>query len=53
MNNNKLLLEEIKIKEKLIKTLNEIIDQQQTQINYYRHMIKCIQDLIDDKIIDV
>ena len=35
MNNNKLLLEEIKIKEKLIKTLNEIIDQQQAQINYY------------------
>ena len=50
---NKLLLEEIKIKETLIKTLNEIIDQQQMQINYYRHMIKCIQDLIDDNIIDV
>lgn len=50
---NKLLLEEIKIKETLIKTLNEIIDQQQMQINYYRHMIKSIQDLIDDNTIDV
>ena len=53
MNNNKLLLEEIKIKETLIQTLYDIINQQQKQINYYRHMIKCIQDLIDDKIIDV
>ena len=53
MNNNKLLLEEIKIKEKLIKTLNEIIDPQQTQINYYRHIIKSIHDLISDNIIDV
>jgi len=51
--NNKLLLQEIKIKEKLIKTLNEIIDQQQTQIKYYQHMIKCIEDLINDNIIDV
>ena len=50
---NKLLLEEINIKTNLIKTLNEIIDQQQIQIDYYRHMIKTIQDVIDDNIIDV
>lgn len=56
----KLLLEEINVKIKIINCLHDIIDQQQKQIDYYRYMISNIDELmrnvkllIDGKTIDV
>jgi hypothetical protein len=56
----KLLLEEINVKNKMIECLHDIIEQQQKQINYYRSMISSIDEmminvklLIDGKTIDI
>jgi hypothetical protein len=56
----KLLLEEINVKNKMISCLHDIIDQQQKQIDYYRSMIlsidqmmKDVKFIIDGKTIDV
>ena len=56
----KLLLEEINVKNKMISCLHDIIDQQQKQIDYYRSMIlsidqmmKDVKLIIDGKTIDV
>ena len=56
----KLLLEEINVKNKMISCLHDIIDQQQKQIDYYRSMIlsidqmmKDVKLIIDGKAIDV
>ena len=56
----KLLLEEINVKNKMISCLYDIIDQQQKQIDYYRSMILTVDQMmkdvklkIDGKTIDV
>ena len=44
----KLLLEEINVKNKMISCLHDIIDQQQKQIDYYRSMILSIDQMMKD-----
>ena len=45
---NKLLLNEIEIKSKLIKVLNDLIIEQSEQLDSYRHMITKLQDLMNE-----
>ena len=46
--NNKLLLNEIEIKSKLIQVLNELIIEQSNQIDYYRNMINDINEIMNN-----
>ena len=45
---NKLLLNEIEIKSKLIQVLNELIIEQSNQIDYYRNMINDINEIMNN-----
>ena len=51
--NNKLLLNEIQIKSKLIQVLNELIIEQSNQIDTYRQMMNDINDILNNTYIDV
>ena len=51
--NDKLLLKEIEIKSKLIQVLNELIIEQNNQLEYYRIMIKDINNIINNNYIDI
>jgi hypothetical protein len=51
--NDKLLLKEIEIKSKLIQVLNELIIEQNNQLDYYRIMIKDINNIINNNYIDI
>ena len=50
---NKLLLNEIEIKSKLIKVLNELIIEQSDQLDSYRKMIHDIDNILNNNYIDV